>query len=119
MWCGDATQAEHTIVHPPRMCCAGTVVIGSTTPPKGNWQITYDGLTDNINWAAIAWTATVPQYTQLVMQMRVANNPGLLCGAFEIFNGSLCVSTATYTTLAHQRMISTHGQYMQVCSDFL
>ena len=96
------------------MCCAGTVVIGSTTPPKGNWQITYDGLTDNINWAAIAWTATVPQYTQLVMQMRVANNPGLLCGAFEIFNGSLCVSTATYTTLTSQRMISTHGQYMQV-----
>jgi hypothetical protein len=96
------------------MCCAGTVVIGSTTPPKGNWQITYDGLTDNINWAAIAWTATVPQYTQLVMQMRVANNPGLLCGAFEIFNGSLCVSTASYTTLSNSRMISTRGEYMQV-----
>ena len=49
------------------------------------------------------------------MQMRVANSQGLLCGAFEIFNGSLCVSTATYTTLTNQRMISTHGQYMQVC----
>ncbi len=94
---------------------SGTVVIGSTTPPKGNWQTTFDGVSQHINWAAISWTASVPQYTQLVMQMRVANSQGLLCGAFEIFNGSLCVSTATYTTLTNQRMISTHGQYMQVC----
>ncbi|MFY7873400.1 MAG: hypothetical protein ACOVQL_13635 [Limnohabitans sp.] len=95
----------------------GTVVIGSTTPPKGNWQTTFDGGSQHINWAAITWTATVPQFTALTLQMRVANSQGLLCGAFEIFNGSLCVSTASYTPLVNQRMISSHGQYMQVSHD--
>ena len=89
-------------------------MIGSTTPPKGTWQTTFDGGSQHINWAAITWTATVPQFTALTLQMRVANSQGLLCGAFEIFNGSLCVSTAPYVPLVPQRMISTHGQYMQV-----
>jgi hypothetical protein len=50
------------------------------------------------------------------MQMRVANSQGLLCGAFEIFNGTLCVVTQPYYVLTNNQMISTRGQYMQVCS---
>jgi hypothetical protein len=93
---------------------AGTVVIGSTTPPKGTWKITIDSKSVNTNWAAVTWDAAVPAQTELVLEYRVANAQASLCGAFEIFNGTVCVQKDPFIPLEQGKLIGTRGQYFQV-----
>ena len=91
------------------------MVSTQTRPPEGSWSVVFDG-GGYMNLAALTWNATVPAFTLLDIQVRLADSVDQLCGAFDVVNGTTCSANRVFISLQNGRMVLGRAKFLQVCT---